>query len=89
MNPANSAHMRIVYDPDREFSAAEDVVFAFTSLPPFLLRVHNGRHAGHTLGFTDFVRHITEDDSSAFRPSSLQFRPFPVRFDTLCFWSIL
>jgi hypothetical protein len=36
MNPANSAHMRIVYDPDRELSAAEGsvLVFAFTFLPP-------------------------------------------------------
>jgi hypothetical protein len=69
MNPANSAHMRIVYDPDRELSAAEGSCLRLRlHLPaPFPLRVHNGRHTGHTLGFSDFVRHITEDDSSAFR----------------------
>ncbi len=81
--------MRIVYDPDRELSAAEGSCLRLHVPAPLPLRVHNGRHTGHTLGFTDFVRHITEDDSSAFRPSSLQFRPVAMRFDTLCFWSIL
>ncbi len=67
MNPANSAHMRIVYDPDRELSAAEGSCLRLHLRTLLPLRIHNGRYTGHTLGFTDFVRHITEDDSSAFR----------------------
>ncbi|CAM6005961.1 unnamed protein product [Sphagnum balticum] len=67
MNPANSAHMRIVYDPDREMSAAEGSCLRLHLPALFPMRVHNGRHTGHTSGFTDFVRQITEDDSSAFR----------------------
>ncbi len=59
--------MRMVYDPDRELSAAEGSCVRL-HLPALLpLRVHNGRYSGHTLGFTDFVREIREDDSSAFR----------------------
>ncbi len=67
MNPANSADMRVVYDPDGALSAAEGSCLRVHLPPLFPLRVHNGRHAGHTSGFTDFVRQIREDDSSAFR----------------------
>ncbi len=67
MNPANSAHMCIVYDPDRELSAAVGSCLRFHLPAPVPLRLHNGRHTGHTLDSTDFIRQIREDDSSAFR----------------------
>ncbi len=67
MNPANSAHMRIVYDPDRELSAAVGSGLRVHLPAPVPLRLHNGRHTGHTLDFTDFFRQIREDDSPAFR----------------------
>jgi hypothetical protein len=68
--------MRIVYDPDRELSPAEGSRFRLHLPAPFPLRVHNVRHTGHTLGFTDFVRHITEDDSSGFRRFLCSFVQF-------------
>ncbi len=67
MNPANSAHMRIVYDPDRESSAAEASCLRLHLPALFPLGIHYGRQTVHTLGFTDFVRQIREDDSYAFR----------------------